>query len=155
GRPSRLAVFLLFRALKDRIGFTNLRSAATGGAALGPDTFKCFLAMGVPLRERYGQTELGGAYTIHNPDDIDFDSVGVPFDNTKLRIETADDYGVGEIVARISGMFFGFYKIDKATAEDVKNGWMYTGDAGYVKAENGHLVVIDRFKDLVTTSAGY
>src|SRR5699024_8215764 len=105
GQPSRLAALLLFRALKDRLGFSHLRSAATGGAALGPDTFKFFLAMGVPLRQLYGQTELGGAYTVHQADDIDFDSVGVPFDNTELRIDEPDENGVGEVVARNSGMF--------------------------------------------------
>lgn len=152
GEKSALAHFLLFRALKDRLGFTNLRSAATGGAALGPDTFKFFLAMGVPLRQLYGQTELGGAYTIHAENDVDFDSVGVPFDNTDLKIVNPDDQGVGEIVARNSGMFLGYYKDEKASKEDVQDGWLHTGDAGYIKKDNGHLVVIDRIKDIATTS---
>jgi long-chain acyl-CoA synthetase len=65
GKHSVVANALLFRALRDRLGFTRLRSAATGGAALGPDTFKFFRAMGVPLRTLYGQTELLGAYTLH------------------------------------------------------------------------------------------
>ena len=154
GRRSGLANLLLFRALKDRLGFTYLRSAATGGAALGPDTFKFFLAMGVPLRQLYGQTELAGAYTIHKPDDVDFDTVGVPFDNSEIRIDKPDEHGVGEIVARNTGMFLGFYRNEKATKEDVRDGWMHTGDAGYIKEENGHLVVIDRIKDLATTSTG-
>lgn len=154
GRPSQLAHWLLFRALKDRLGFTYLRSAATGGAALGPDTFKFFLAMGVPLRQLYGQTELCGAYTIHTGDDIDFDTVGVPFDNAEVRVESPDENGVGEIVARSSGMFLGYYRNEEATREDVREGWMHTGDAGYFKQENGHLVVIDRIRDLATTSGG-
>ncbi len=154
GEESKLANFLLFRALKDRLGFTNLRSAATGGAALGPDTFKFFLAMGVPLRQLYGQTEMGGAYTIHAEDDVDFDSVGVPFDNSEIKIINPDEQGVGEIVARNSGMFLGYYKNEDATKEDVRDGWMHTGDAGYIKQENGHLVVIDRIKDIATTSEG-
>ena len=154
GEHSRLAHWILFRALKDRLGFSYLRSAATGGAALGPDTFKFFLAMGVPLRQLYGQTELAGSYTIHRGDDIDYDTVGIPFDNAEVVIDNPDENGVGEIVARTSGMFLGFYKNEKATAEDVRDGWMYTGDAGYFKKENGHLVVIDRVKDLATTSLG-
>jgi len=152
GETSKLAHFLLFRALKDRLGFTNLRSAATGGAALGPDTFKFFLAMGVPLRQLYGQTEMGGAYTIHAENDVDFDSVGVPFDNAEIKIINPDEQGVGEIVARNTGMFLGYYKNEKASKEDVRDGWMHTGDAGYIKKENGHLVVIDRIKDIATTS---
>lgn len=153
-RRSRLADAILFRALRDRLGFTFLTSAATGGAALGPETFRFFLAMGVPLRQLYGQTELGGAYTIHSAGDVDFDSVGTPFDNADVRIDNPDENGVGEIVARNSGMFLGFYKSEAATAAEVRDGWMHTGDAGYFKKENGHLVVIDRIKDIATTSAG-
>ena len=152
GRQSKFAHWLLFRALKDRLGFTHLRSAATGGAALGPDTFKFFLAMGVPLRQLYGQTELAGAYTIHESHDVDFDSVGIPFDNSEIKILDPDEQGVGEIVARNSGMFLGYYKNEEATRVDVRDGWMHTGDAGYIKQENSHLVVIDRIKDIATTS---
>jgi long-chain acyl-CoA synthetase len=154
GRRSQLAEWLLFRALKDRFGFSRLKSAATGGAAMGPDTFRFFLAMGVPLRQLYGQTELAGAYTLHTSDDIDFDTVGTAFDNAEVRIDNPDENGVGEIVARTSGMFLGFYKNEEATAADVRNGWMHTGDAGYFKRENAHLVVIDRIKDIATTSTG-
>ena len=154
GRQSKMANWILFRALKDRLGFSFLKSAATGGAAMGPDTFRFFLAMGVPLRQLYGQTELAGAYTIHAPDDVDFDSVGVAFDNSEIRIDNPDENGVGEIVARTSGMFLGYYKNEAETTADVRDGWMHTGDAGYFKEENGHLVVIDRIKDIATTSGG-
>src|SRR5260370_5825475 len=65
GKHSAIADLLLFRALRDRLGFTRLRAAATSGAAPGPDTFKFFQAMGVPLRTLYVQTELLGAYTLH------------------------------------------------------------------------------------------
>jgi long-chain acyl-CoA synthetase len=151
---SKLAYWLLFRALKDRLGFTFLRSAATGGAALGPDTFKFFLAMGVPLRQLYGQTELCGAYTIHQADDVDFDSVGIPFRTAEVRIDNPDGNGVGEVVARTRGMFSGYFNNEKATAETLEGGWMHTGDAGYFKQPNGHLVVIDRISDLAETSTG-
>ena len=77
GGHSTFADLLLFRALRDRLGFTRLRSAATGGAALGPDTFKFFQAMGVPLRTLYGQTELLGAYTLHPDGKVDPDTIGV------------------------------------------------------------------------------
>ncbi|CCG07004.1 long-chain fatty acid--CoA ligase [Pararhodospirillum photometricum] len=151
-RRSWLAEFILFRALRDRLGFTFLTSAATGGAAMGPDTFRFFHAMGVPLKQLYGQTELSGAYTIHRGDDIDPETVGVAFAGSAVRIANPDSEGVGEIVGRSQGLFAGYYKM--AEAEDVEDGWLHTGDAGYLKPENGHLVVIDRVKDLATTSAG-
>ncbi len=154
GRRSPLADMLLFRALRDRLGFSNLKSAATAGAALGPDTFRFFIAMGVPLRQLYGQTEMGGAYTVHAANDVDFDTVGTPFENSELRIDDPDENGVGEIVARTTGMFAGYFKNPEGSREDVRDGWMHTGDAGYIKQDNRHLVVIDRIKDIATTSAG-
>jgi long-chain acyl-CoA synthetase len=154
GRRSTLAEVILFRALRDRLGFSRLQSAATAGAALGPETFRFFLSMGVPLRQLYGQTEMGGAYTVHAPADVDFDTVGTPFDNSEVRIDNPDENGVGEIVARTGGMFVGYYRNEEATWADVRDGWMHTGDAGFFKKENGHLVVIDRIKDIASTSTG-
>ncbi|MDB5375104.1 MAG: AMP-dependent synthetase, partial [Belnapia sp.] len=152
GGRSVLADQLLFRALRDRLGFSNLTSAATGGAALGPDTFRFFLAMGVPLRQLYGQTELLGAYTVHRPDDVNFDTVGVRFDETiEMVVDQPDQNGVGEIVTRHPNMFSGYLGL--AEAADLRDGWLHTGDAGYFD-KVGHLVVIDRIKDIATTSRG-
>ncbi|MES2712861.1 MAG: AMP-binding protein [Pseudomonadota bacterium] len=152
GGRSAVADAILFRALRDRLGFTNLRSAATGGAALGPETFRFFLAMGVPMRQLYGQTELLGAYTLHRPGQVDFDTVGVPFnDGIAVRIEAPDPNGVGEIVATHPNMFAGY--LGGAANPDLREGWLHTGDAGYFHG-NGQLVVIDRIRDMATTSRG-
>ncbi|MCC8947905.1 long-chain fatty acid--CoA ligase [Bradyrhizobium sp. Arg62] len=154
GKRSVFADQLLFRALRDRLGFTRLRSAATGGAALGPDTFKFFQVMGVPLRTLYGQTELLGAYTLHPEGKVDPDTTGVPMaDNIEIRIDNADVNGVGEIVVRHPNMFHGYYKNPEASVADIKDGWMHSGDAGYYN-DNRQLVVIDRIKDLAETSRG-
>src|SRR6201999_3415876 len=153
-RHSLVAETLLFRALRDRLGFTRLRSAATGGAALGQDTFKFFRAMGVPLRTLYGQTETLGAYTLHPEDAVDPDTTGVAMDeNIEIRIDNPDIHGVGEIVTRHPNMFLGYYKNPEASAADIKDGWMQSGDAGYFNA-NKQLVVIDRIKDLAETRRG-
>jgi len=154
GARDRLADFLLFGALRDRLGFARVKSAATGGSALGPDTFKFFLAMGVPLRQLYGQTELAGAYTLQVHDEVDTDSSGVPFPDTEVRIDDPDENGVGEIVTRHPGMFKGYFKNEEATCEVLTaDGWMRTGDAGYLD-DKGRLVVIDRVKDIARTTAG-
>jgi long-chain acyl-CoA synthetase len=153
-RHSLVAETLLFRALRDRLGFTRLRSAATGGAALGPDTFKFFRAMGVPLRTLYGQTETLGAYTLHPEDAVDPDTTGVPMAETiEIRIDNPDIHGVGEIMIRHPNMFLGYYRNPEASAADLRDGWLQSGDAGYFNAQR-HLVVIDRIKDLAETSRG-
>ena len=155
GTRSRFADLLLYDTLRDRLGFSNVRAAATGGAALGPDTFKFFLAMGVPLRQLYGQTELCGAYTLQRAEDgLDFDSSGPAFDNTEIRIENPDENGVGEIVTRHPSMFKGYYKQPETSKETLtEDGWMLTGDAGFLDGK-GRLTVIDRVKDLATTAGG-
>ncbi|MFT6918466.1 MAG: long-chain acyl-CoA synthetase [Cognaticolwellia sp.] len=153
GKKSWLADMLLMKALRDRLGFSFLKSAATGGAAMGPDTFRFFQTIGVPLRQLYGQTEMCGAYTIHHEGDIDYDSVGFAFDNAQIKVINTDGAGVGEIISKTVGMFTGYLNNQKAYDEDVIDGWMQTGDAGYFKP-SGHLVVIDRIKDLACTSNG-
>ncbi|HCG8727598.1 long-chain fatty acid--CoA ligase [Vibrio parahaemolyticus] len=153
GKRSKLAEWILLRALRDRLGFSNLSSAATGGAAMGPDTFRYLQAIGVPLKQLYGQTEMCGAYTVHQADDVDYDSVGVAFDNTDVKVINPDSNGVGEIIAKSTGMFTGYLNNQAAYDEDVQDGWMHTGDAGYFK-DSGHLVVIDRLKDMSETSHG-
>jgi long-chain acyl-CoA synthetase len=145
---------VLFRALRDRLGFARLRSAATGGAALGPDTFKFFQAMGVPLRTLYGQTELLGAYTLHPDGKVDPDTTGVAMaEDIEIKIENPDSQGVGEIVVRHPNMFLGYFKNPEASAVDLKDGWLHSGDAGYFN-DSKQLVVIDRIKDLAETSRG-
>jgi len=144
----RLGHWALFRALKDRLGFTHLRSASTGGAALGPDVFRFFHAMDVPLKQIYGQTEISGISCIHRDDDIQFHTVGVPIPGTEVKIS-----GAGEILSRSEAIFLGYYKNDEATASTVSDGWLHSGDAGYL-AENGHLVVIDRIKDVMQLADG-
>ncbi len=154
GSRSKLANFLLFSALKDRLGLSNVTSAATGGAALGPDTFKFFLAMGVPLRQLYGQTESLGAFTLHEANDIDYDSVGHAFNDVEVVIDNADKEGIGEVVVRHDNMMDGYYLNEAATKEAFTDKhWMRTGDAGYYN-KAGHLVIIDRISDLAETNSG-
>ncbi len=152
---SWFANLMLFGALRDRLGFSRLRSAATGGAAMSPDTFRYFQAMGVPLRQLYGQTEAMGAHTVHAGSDVDNETVGQPFPECELCIKNPDADGLGEILVRHHNMMSGYYKNPAETEKSFdEDGWFLTGDAGYL-TEKQHLVVIDRIKDLAETSTGY
>jgi len=142
------AYVLVFRALKDRLGFSKLRSASTGGAALGPDTFRFFHGLGVNLKQIYGQTEISGISCIHYDGDVNFDSVGRPIPETEIIIS-----GEGEILSRSPSVFLGYYKNDEATKETLREGWLHSGDAGMF-TEDGHLVVIDRVKDVMKMADG-
>jgi long-chain acyl-CoA synthetase len=143
-----LAYAAMFRALRDRLGFSKVRSALTGGAALGPDVFRFFHALGVNLKQIYGQTEVAGYSTIHRDGDINFDSVGIPVTAAEISISEPDPEGVGEVISRGPGLFQGYLKNEEATQDTLIDGWMHTGDAGYFTGD-GHLVIIDRVKDLM------
>jgi long-chain acyl-CoA synthetase len=150
--PWRLAYELaqlgLFRALKDRLGLSRVRSGSTGGAALGPDVFRFFHGIGVPLKQIYGQTEISGISCIHRDRDIRFHTVGLPIPGTEVKISET-----GEILSRSPSVFAGYYKNEEATSETIRGGWLHSGDAGYF-SEEGHLVVIDRLKDVLSLADG-
>jgi long-chain acyl-CoA synthetase len=148
-----LMYLLIFRALKDRLGFSRLRSASTGGAALGPDVFRFFHAMGVNLKQIYGQTEISGISCIHRDGDIDFDTVGKPIPETEILIHNPDPSGVGEILSKSPALFQGYYRDPEGTRKTLKDGWLHSGDAGYIN-QMGHLVCIDRISDLMRLEDG-
>jgi len=139
----QLAYWGLFRALKDRLGLSRIRSASTGGAALGPEVFRFFNALGIPLKQIYGQTENSGIACVHAVDDIQFHTVGRPIPGTEIRISDR-----GEILTRGSSVFVGYHKNEAATRDTLADGWLHSGDAGYL-TEDGQLVVIDRHQDLM------
>ncbi len=142
------ADWLLFRALKDRLGLSNLRSGTTGGAALGPDVFRFFHAIGVRLKQIYGQTEISGISCIHRDERVKFHTVGEPIPGTEVRISER-----GEILSRSGAVFAGYYKNEEATRATLSpEGWLHSGDAGYL--EDGQLVVIDRLKDVLRLADG-
>ncbi len=148
-----LAYMAMFRALRDRLGFSKVRSAMTGGAALGPDVFRFFHALGVNLKQIYGQTEVAGYSTIHRDGDINFDSVGIPLSAAEITIFEPDGEGVGQVISRGPGLFQGYLKNEEASKETIIDGWLHSGDAGYFTPD-GHLVIIDRIKDLMHLKNG-
>ena len=145
---NRLAHLCLFRALRDRLGLSRVRTALTGGSALGSDVFAFFHAMGVNLKQVYGLTEFSGVACIHRDGDVRGHTVGLPLQGTEIMIAPG-----GEILARGDGIFHGYHRDEEATALAFSGGWLRTGDAGHLD-EQGHLVVIDRLKDVMLLSDG-
>jgi long-chain acyl-CoA synthetase len=143
-----LADWLVFQEIKDQLGLRHLKRAYTGGAALGPDTFRFFHALGVNLKQIYGQTEINGIAVLHRDGDIKFQTVGTPIPETEVKIDES-----GEILMRSPAVMVGYYRNPEATAEALRDGWLHSGDAGYFD-EDGHLVVIDRVKDVMTLHDG-
>jgi len=145
----KLAYWLVFRSILDKTGLKRIKYAYTGGAALGPDYFRFYHAIGVNLKQIYGQTEVAGIAVLHRDDDIKYHTVGKPIPGTEIKI--SED---GEILIRSRSVFKGYYKMEDKTREVIdEDGWLHTGDMGYID-EDGHLVVIDRLKDVLTLSDG-
>jgi long-chain acyl-CoA synthetase len=145
---SWVGYLLLFRSLNNYFGLTRLRHAYTGGAPLGPEIFKMFLALGVKIKQAYGATETTAATIVHRTDDIRLETVGVPL--PEIEVKTTD---TGELLTKGDMVFKGYYKNPEATAEAIKDGWFYSGDAALID-EDGHVVIIDRLADVMKLSDG-
>lgn len=143
-----IASITMQKKLKDHLGLSRLRHCYTGGAAMGPDHFRFFHALGVNLKQIYGQTEIAGISIVHRDGDVKFDTVGTPIPETEVRITEE-----GEILSKSPSVFIGYYKNEEATKKTLVDGWLYSGDRGFID-EDGHLVVFDRSKDVMTLSDG-
>jgi long-chain acyl-CoA synthetase len=143
-----LAEWVALRPVRNQLGLVRLRRAYTGGAPLGPDVFRFFHAIGVNLKQIYGQTEVSGIAVAHRDGHIRFSTVGVPLPGAELEIAPN-----GEILLRSPAVFAGYYRNEDGTAAALRGGWLHTGDAGYLEAD-GHLVVIDRASDVMKAADG-
>ncbi len=143
-----LGELLVFGPIKDQFGLTRLRGAFTGGEAMGEDTFVFYRALGIKLRQLYGQTESSAYNAIQSLDEVRLHTVGRPLPGVELKISER-----GEILIRSGSVFSGYFKQEEATRESLENGWLHTGDAGYIEPD-GHLVVLGRLSDVVHTAKG-
>lgn len=144
-----MADILLFRALRDRLGLSRIRSALSGGASLGSDVFRFYHAIGVNLKQLYGQTEIAGVTCMHRNGDVKGTTVGLPLPGTEIRIDAN-----GEILSRSTGLFTGYYGDDAATHQVLTaDGWLKSGDAGFLDAD-GHLTITDRINNVLTLADG-
>ena len=135
--------WLVYAPLKNRFGLTNIKVGYTAGEAIGPEIFKFYRAIGVNLKQLYGQTEASVYVTMQPDGEIRADTVGRPAPQVEIKI---DDNG--EVLYRSPGVFLGYYKDPEKTAETkTADGFVRSGDAGFFD-QTGHLKIIDRAKDV-------
>ncbi|NIQ39236.1 MAG: AMP-binding protein [Proteobacteria bacterium] len=139
--------WLVLYHLRRQLGLDRIRYAVCGAAPASPELFEYFNALGVPLREGYGQTESTGVIAIQRLDRFRRGFVGEPISGVEVKI--AED---GEILARGPGVFKGYFKDPELTATTLKDGWLHTGDIGAM--EDGFLKILDRKKDIIITAGG-
>jgi len=134
---------LVYTPIRDQLGLRRAKWALTGGAPLGPDTFRFFRSIGVNLKQVYGSTETTGLVSLQPSAEANPTTAGRPCPGIEVKI--ADR---GEVLVRGPVIFKGYLKNDEATREVIDaEGWFRTGDAGFVDPR-GHLVIIDRAKDV-------
>lgn len=139
--------WLVLHHLRRQLGFERVRWAICAAAPASPELFEYFNALGIPLREGYGQTESTGVIAIQRIDRPRWGFVGEPIPDMEVKI--AED---GEILTRGPGVFKGYFKDQELTASTIKNGWLHTGDVGAL--EDGFLKILDRKKDILITAGG-
>ncbi|MEM9028948.1 MAG: AMP-binding protein [Pseudomonadota bacterium] len=134
---------LVYGPLKNRLGFSRIRTAYTAGEAIGPDLFAFYRSLGLNLKQLYGQTEAFLYVTCQPNGEIYADTVGPPAPHVDVQISET-----GEVLFKSPGMFVGYFKEPDKTAETLtEDGMVKTGDAGFFD-EHGHLKIIDRAKDV-------
>jgi long-chain acyl-CoA synthetase len=146
---NRVAYRLVFRNIRRMLGLDRCRVAITGAAPIAPDLIRWYLALGIDMREAYGQTESCGAGTVMPADGIKLGSVGkaVPWGEVAISPQ-------GEILIRGDFLFMGYLNQPEKTAETVDaGGWLHTGDVGSIDNE-GFVKITDRMKDIIITSGG-
>jgi long-chain acyl-CoA synthetase len=144
-----LGEFFVYGPVRDQLGLRRVRWALTGGAPLGPDTFRFFRSIGVNLKQVYGSTETTGLVSLQPSTEANPTTAGRPCAGIDVRI--ADR---GEVLVKSAGIFRGYLKNDEATREVIDaEGWFHTGDAGFIDPR-GHLVIIDRAKDVGALTGG-
>jgi long-chain acyl-CoA synthetase len=143
-----LGEWAIFQPLRDKIGMVRMRDAITSGAALSPDVLRFFRACGVELKSLYGSTEMQAA-TMHYPGHVKLASVGEIVPGMEVKIAENQ-----EIRVKGGAVFAGYYNDPEKSAEAFdEDGFFMTGDAGYVD-EDGHLIYLDRVKDMIQLANG-
>ena len=143
-----LGHLLVYGPLKDNLGMRRIRIAYTAGEAIGPEIFVFFRSLGINVKQLYGMTESSALIAIQKDGDVRLDTVGTPLPEVEIRISPE-----GEVQFRSPGVFLGYYKNPEATRETLEDGWVRTGDAGFLDQE-GHLKIIDRAKDVSRLAGG-
>ncbi|HEY7711369.1 MAG TPA: AMP-binding protein [Candidatus Entotheonella sp.] len=137
-----LGHMLIYGPLKDNLGLSHIRMAYTAGEAIGPEIFTFYRSLGINIKQLYGMTESSVFVCVQPDGEVRPDTVGTPMPEVELKISDS-----GEVMYRSPGVFVGYYKNPEATAETLENGWVHSGDAGYLD-DNGHLKIIDRARDV-------
>lgn len=142
----------LFKEVLDNLG-GNLRLIISGAAALNPKVAKALRAMGLNIMQGYGLTECSPIVSVNRLDHYRDASAGLPVAGIEIAIDQPGPDGIGEIKVRGPIVMLGYYKNPEATEQILHDGWLYTGDNGYIDKQ-GFLYISGRKKNIIVTKNG-
>lgn len=143
----------LFGGLREKAGLSSIRLMIAGGAPMMPEIAEAFNILGFRLIQGYGLTESSPVLTLNPLNEYKNDSIGKPLPNARLKINKPNESGIGEIIANGPMVMKGYFKNPQATAEVIRDGWLYTGDLGRVDGE-GYYYIAGRSKNVIVTPGG-
>jgi long-chain acyl-CoA synthetase len=144
----------MFNSLLAKLSMDKIRICISGGGPLPASTFKLFNQLGIDFVQGYGLTETSPIITLNPIDAYIETSVGKIIPETEMKILNPDSRNIGEIAVRGPMVMQGYYKNQEATDEVLsKDGWLRTGDAGYIDANN-YVYLTGRQKSLIVTDGG-
>jgi long-chain acyl-CoA synthetase len=144
----RFAHWLVLDNVRRMVGLHRTRLAGTGAAPISPELIRWYLALGVPMVEAWGQTELSGVGTCNPITRIRIGSIGRAVSHVELRLSAE-----GELLVRGETVFMGYLNQPEKTAETLRDGWLHTGDVCTVD-DDGYYHITDRMKDIIITAGG-
>lgn len=145
---------MLMSKVKQALGLDRCQTMASAAAPMSPDLKKYFMSLDLPVMEAFGMSETGGAHTLSAQDSYNFSTIGKSLAGTETFIKNPDSRGHGEICMRGRHIFMGYVgEMEKTTEAMDKDGWLHSGDIGYVE-KSGLVYITGRLKELIITAGG-
>lgn len=143
-----LAYWVAYRPILDKLGLKQVENIYTGGAPLGEEHFQFYHALGLEIKQAWGQTEACAYVTVHREGDVKMETAGQPLPNLEVG-----ELDTGELVVRGPTLTSGYYNQPEKTEEAFEEGWLHTDDFGTITDE-GHVKVLDRMDDVIEMADG-
>ena len=144
----KIAYLILFRQIRDRLGYLKARVLYTAGSIIAPESYYFYHGIGVNLKCAYGITESAGCPVVQRDGDVNTETTGLPTPGVEIRVTDG-----GEVFLRTPGILVGYHKNPEAYAKAISGEWLRSGDSGFMR-DDGHLIIFDRTADLMTTAEG-
>lgn len=142
----------VFHSIHETFG-GNIKTLVSGASALNPKIAKAFDTWGFNIVQGYGLTECAPLATVNHVEYNKLSSIGLPIPGVEVKIDSPEADGIGEIIIKGDNVMIGYYKNEQATAEVIRDGWLFSGDYGRID-KDGFVYITGRKKNIIVTKNG-